>query len=119
LATDLGGRSNWAQNGADDFRGKSGSVGLQFRQGLLLIFFDTGACLLDLVLRSGASVMNSLSAQLAGVLAAGFLELENFLPSIAEALLVVGGSGFRSGDVGTCFFHRSLGAAAAFGEHSG
>ena len=78
-----------------------------------------GAGLLDLLLGSDAGLIDSLAAGLVGLLTASFLVFEDFLARFAEALLVFGGAGFGGGDVGARFFHCSLGAAAALGEHRG
>jgi len=92
---------------------------LQLRHGLLFVFFHGGAGLLHLLLGPGTGLLHGLRAQLGSLLAAGFLILEDFLAGFADALLVLGRAGFGNGDIGSCFFHRALGAAAALGEHGG
>jgi len=47
--------------------------------------------------------LDGLGARLAGLLAPGFLALEDFLAGFAEALLVIGSAGFGRGDVGARF----------------
>ena len=84
---------------------------------MLLIHFDGGAGLFGLFLGSGAGLIDYLCAGLGGLLAAGFLVLENFLARFAQALLVFGGAGLGGCDIGARFFHRALGTIAAFGEH--
>src|ERR1019366_1667676 len=86
---------------------------------LLLIFFHADAGLLDLFLGSGAGFIHGLGAGLGGLLATGFLVLEDFLAGFTQALLVVGGAGLGGGDIGARFFHGTLGAAAALDEHGG
>ena len=84
---------------------------------MLLVVFERGASLLDLVLGAGASFGHDLVAQLRGLLTAGFLIFENFLARFTEALLIFTGTGFGGGDVGASLFHGPLGAVAALGEH--
>jgi hypothetical protein len=66
LATRLAGRRHWTQHHAHDFGGKSGSVGLQLRHGLLFIRLNGGAGLLNLLLASGAGLIDCLGARLIG-----------------------------------------------------
>jgi len=117
----IGHRPGWgghgAQHCAHDFGRQPGCAGFEPRHRLLFIAFQRGAGLLDLFLSSGAGLLDGLGARLAGLLAPGFLALEDFLAGFAEALLVIGSAGFGRGDVGARFFHRSLGAAAAFGKN--
>jgi hypothetical protein len=84
---------------------------------LLLIFFERGTGLMDLFLRSGAGLLDSLGARLIGLLSTRFLELEDLLASFPEALFVVGGPGFGGGDVGAGLFHGSLSAVAALSQN--
>ena len=60
---------------------------------------------------------DGLAAGLGRLLAASFLVLENLLAGFAEALLVIGGAGLGGSNIGARFFHRTLSAAAALGEH--
>jgi hypothetical protein len=117
LPTYLGGRSHGAEYGAHDLGGESARIRLQTGHRLLFVFFERGAGLLDLPLGVGASFRHNLVAQLGGLLAAGFLILENLLPRLAEALFVFGGAGFGGGNVSAGFFHGALGAIVALGEH--
>ena len=62
-------------------------------------------------------MIDYLCAGLGGLLAAGFLVFEDFLARFAQALLVFGGAGLGSRDIGARFFHRALGTVAALNEH--
>src|SRR5271170_1691715 len=86
---------------------------------MLLIFFQGGSGLCDLLLGSGTGFVRGQAAGLVGLLAARFLILEYLLAGFTEALFVFGGTGFGRGDVGARFFHGSLGTAAALGQDGG
>src|SRR4029077_5181287 len=83
------------------------------------MLFDVEAALLDLCLGPGAGFIHGLIAGLRGLLAASFLVFEYFLAGFAQALLVFGGSGLGSGDIGARFFHRALSTVTALGEDDG
>ncbi len=86
---------------------------------MLLVDFQTSAGLLDLFMGTRAGLIDGLTSRMVGLLASGFLILEDLLAGLTEALFVVGGTGFGGCDVGAGFFHGTLGTAAAFRQYSG
>jgi hypothetical protein len=109
--------SDGTQHGANNFGCQFSRFRLKFGDRFLLVFFEESACLLHLFLRVGSRSIDCLGANLCCLLATIFEVPENLLTGFAQALFVVGGAGLGGGDIGTRFFHRTLGSVATFREH--